>query len=97
MPKPSEGWYRTCTDWYAGISGASLRHRATSKSESFLLSQELLEFTMMAQAELVGDDELFGDDQGALWCVAPSSSGGEASPCSTGGDGQPCSLSLHLA
>ena len=48
-------------------------------------SQELLEFTMLAQAEMVGDDELFNDDQSvAAWSAPPSSSGGEASPCSTG-------------
>ncbi|GAB4815425.1 hypothetical protein N2152v2_002471 [Parachlorella kessleri] len=48
--------------------------------------QELLEFTMLAQAEMVGDDELFNDDHSvAAWSAPSSSSGGEASPCSTEG------------
>lgn len=52
---------------------------------ALVLKQELLEFTMLAQSENVGDDELFGDDQQStcLWSEPPSSSAG-TSPRSTG-------------
>lgn len=46
---------------------------------------------MLAQAELVGDDELFGDD---AWPLPPLSSRGDASPCSSGARRVPAACAL---
>lgn len=66
---------------------------ATSDTQHLFLGlpllQELLEFTMMTQSHLVGDDELFGDDPSAdAWSLPPPSHAstlGDASPRSIGG------------